>query len=178
MPKEDTKIAVYDQGLVKATLDDALVDHLNENAGWVETTWESDKRLILGAICCILGAIVQFWPHEFPANYWVIVFTATGYFTCSTIMQYGLGVLDSRFLYHGTKDGANLYVTTAMDRHSAFYEFSVGRTTDPVDHVAFKSSVGEYFTEDGHFVAANFHAAVNKVISQALGQPSSSKKNK
>ncbi len=71
------KIDVYDSVLVRATLSDAVCVHLSDVRGFRTNHWLSNVKLFLGTVCCLCALVAQFYPKPFPANYWVIVVTAS-----------------------------------------------------------------------------------------------------
>jgi hypothetical protein len=87
-PKEQIKVNLSDIGAIKKALDESVVGYFLEKQGYEEDLTISNWKIILGGICCILGAISHYAPIPFPKNYYLLMACVGLYGVCQTIMTY------------------------------------------------------------------------------------------
>jgi signal peptidase complex subunit 2 len=81
------KTNICDTNSIKKTLD-ASVSQYFTNEGYEVDNSVLNLKMLLGFICCILGAISHYSPPPYPQNVPILIGCVVSYYIISGIMQY------------------------------------------------------------------------------------------
>jgi signal peptidase complex subunit 2 len=167
---EPVKVAnKFDNSALKQALDDAATKYLTEDLDYVEDHSIINWKIILGSIGCILALIAQFYPAPFPDNKIVLIICASGYFICSSILQYIVSFMqkDSFLIASLPKDSKVLVASSHMAKYSPDYTLTLKfKGSDRSEQIT--KPVTAWFDEDGVLVQKNIEKDVQSVLNQLV----------
>ena len=89
---------------VRRLLDNAVFE-VFEEAGYHESTFWGNIKLVMMAVACGVAVFAQFNPYEFPDNRWVLGLCCATYLGLSVLLQVIVWVVDKDFvMFYRTKD--------------------------------------------------------------------------
>ena len=98
-------IAVFDQHVVKQTMDDAVYEHASKR--WSENTLLPNLKLLFGALSVVLGVVSYFGvpalkiPGTYPENKYIVIGCLIGYAILSVL----LWIIDRKTVIYKTAYG-------------------------------------------------------------------------
>lgn len=97
MTSNQVKVNLSDATQIKNALDDCLIKFL-ESQSYVQDYTISNWQLLLGILSVMFALTAQYFPLEFPHNYYVLLVCCTSYFILSGILTFISSYIEKDFI--------------------------------------------------------------------------------
>eukprot|EP01104_Vermistella_antarctica_P003179 TRINITY_DN13350_c0_g1_i1.p1 TRINITY_DN13350_c0_g1~~TRINITY_DN13350_c0_g1_i1.p1 ORF type:complete len:179 (-),score=24.98 TRINITY_DN13350_c0_g1_i1:55-591(-) len=163
-----TSVDLYNQTMIKQTLDDTVVRVVTEDRGYPEDHTFTDIKIALGIFITGLALYTHFglpWPDSKMIVYACVAAYGLAWLLLQALFIFGIG---DYFLFtkaSTTNPKGGLQARSELAKYDTPYALTLVYRNDNKHQATAKLDVTDYFTVDGDFLKARFTKEVNGLVS-------------